>query len=115
MGVNKNLLISPHKRCRHAWTHTLESFGNKLSWLARGRSSACWRKASWSSTFFMREQMALYAWRRSFFLSQFADGGWTTDCNFLCMADGVCGEVVHSQAAIHFNITENWENLLSMV
>ena len=63
----------------------------------------------------MREQMALYAWRRSFFLSQFADGGWTTDCNFLCMADGVCGEVVHSQAAIHYNITENCENLLSMV
>ena len=50
-------------------------------------------------TFFMKEQMALYAWRRSFFLSQFPDGGWTTDCNFFCMAEGVCGEV-HTQAAI---------------
>ena len=65
-------------------------------------------------TFFMKEQMALYAWRRSFFLSQFPDGGWTTDCNFMCMAEGVCGEV-HTQAAIHFNITENWEYLLSNV
>ena len=62
-------------------------------------------------TFFMKEQMALYAWRKKFFSTWFGDVGWSTDCNFLCMAEGVCGEA-HIEATIHYNITENWEYLL---
>ena len=65
-------------------------------------------------TYFMAEQMALYAWRKKFFARWLPAGTWVTDCNFYCVAEGVCGEA-HREAAVHYNITENFDYLLDLV
>ena len=52
-------------------------------------------------TLLMVEQMALYSWRKEFFLTCLPAGTWVTECN--------------TQAAVHYNITENFDYLLDLV
>ena len=63
--------------------------------------------------YFMKEQFSLYMWRKQFFLSHFPEGSWTTDCNFGCGKTGF-GPEAHNMAAIHFNITENFDHVLKL-
>ena len=63
--------------------------------------------------YFMKEQFALYKWRKEFFLTHFPQGTWNTDCNFGCGKLGIPPEG-HSMAAIHYNITENFDQVLKL-
>merc|ERR1719228_1868754 len=61
--------------------------------------------------YFMKEQFDLYKWRKEFFLKHFPEGSLETDCNFGCGKLGFSSDV-HKMAAIHYNITENFEEVL---
>jgi len=63
--------------------------------------------------FFMKEQFSLYQWRKRFFLKHFPRGTWFTKCNFGCGKIGFDPEG-HDLAAIHFNITENFDYVLKL-
>merc|ERR1719158_892467 len=61
----------------------------------------------------MKEQFSLYQWRKGFFLAHFPMGTWFTKCNFVCDNMG-CDPEVHDLAAIHYNITENFDYVLEL-
>ena len=63
--------------------------------------------------FFMKEQFSLYQWRKEFFLTHFPLGSWVTDCNFGCGKTGF-DPSGHYFAAIHYNITENFDYVLEL-
>ena len=62
--------------------------------------------------FFIKEQIALYKWRKEFFKKHFPAGTWRTDCNFLCTL-GMCEEF-HNEAAIHYNILNSFETVMGL-
>eukprot|EP00092_Neocalanus_flemingeri_P043402 GFUD01047824.1.p1 GENE.GFUD01047824.1~~GFUD01047824.1.p1 ORF type:complete len:232 (-),score=82.87 GFUD01047824.1:64-759(-) len=63
--------------------------------------------------YFMKEQFALYKWRKQFFLTHFPEDTWSTDCNFGCGNTGSSSEN-HRMSAIHYNITENFDQVLKL-
>eukprot|EP00092_Neocalanus_flemingeri_P020542 GFUD01022255.1.p1 GENE.GFUD01022255.1~~GFUD01022255.1.p1 ORF type:complete len:248 (-),score=84.37 GFUD01022255.1:75-818(-) len=79
--------------------------------------------------YFIKEQFALYKWRKEFFLAHFPgvplcptlgpallpslEDTWTTDCNFCCDLLGISSDI-HWMAAIHYNITENFDQVLKL-
>lgn len=63
-------------------------------------------------TFFIKDQLSVYKWRKAFFLKHFQAGSWRTDCNFLCTA-GMCEEN-HYEAAIHYNILHNFDTVMNL-
>eukprot|EP00092_Neocalanus_flemingeri_P040319 GFUD01043914.1.p1 GENE.GFUD01043914.1~~GFUD01043914.1.p1 ORF type:complete len:237 (-),score=87.09 GFUD01043914.1:32-742(-) len=68
--------------------------------------------------YFMKEQFALYRWRKQFFLAHFPEDTWSTDCNFGCVNQNFSPEITknqnHRMAAIHYNITENFDQVLKL-
>ena len=61
-------------------------------------------------TFFIKEQINLYKWRKDFFTAHFPEDTWTTKCNFWCDSAGT--EDFHYQAAVHYNITSNFDTVV---
>eukprot|EP00092_Neocalanus_flemingeri_P000424 GFUD01000453.1.p1 GENE.GFUD01000453.1~~GFUD01000453.1.p1 ORF type:complete len:230 (-),score=74.97 GFUD01000453.1:64-753(-) len=61
--------------------------------------------------YFIKEQLALYRWRKQFFLAHFPEDTWS---DYGCDLCDDFNSVNHRMAVIHYNITENFDQVLEL-